>query len=162
MTGGRLIAKGPGKYVAIPAAVGHNVMFRVTARDGKMTRSFPPFVFRVRKLPNPTPYIAVGDDRFKGGNLSKASLMGAGHINAAIDDGILDIQFHVTGFSTVFYDNMGNAVQMASPDGQFTDRMREQFRRTSRGRRFYITEVHAVGPDGVARTLPGAMEVKVR
>ena len=29
----------------------------------------------------------------------------------------LDIQFRVTGFSTVFYDNMGNAVQMASQGG---------------------------------------------
>lgn len=162
MTGGRLISKGPGRYVAIPVAVGHDVTFRVSARDGKMTRSFPPFVFRVRKLPNPIPYIAVGDDRFRGGNLSKASLMGAGHLNAAIDDGILDIQFRVTGFSAVFYDNMGNAVQIASQDDQFTDRMRDQFRRLSRGRRFYVTEVHAIGPDGVARTLPGAMEVKVR
>ena len=134
----------------------------MTARDGDKTRSFPSFTFKVRKLPDPTAYIALGSDRYKGGNLSKAGLMGASTLSAAIDDGILDIQFRVTGFSTVFYDNMGNAVQMASQGNQFTDRMREQFRRLSRGRRFYITEVHAVGPDGIARTLPGAMEVKVR
>ncbi len=162
MTGGRLVSKGPGRYVAVPSAVGHDVTFHVTARDGDKTRSFPPFTFKVRKLPDPTPYIAVGDNRYKGGNLTKAGLMGANQLNAAIDDGILDIQFRVTGFSTVFYDNMGNAVQMASQGAAFTDRMREQFRRLSRGRRFYITEVHAVGPDGIARTLPGAMEVKVR
>ena len=162
MTGGRLIAKGAGRYVAVPSAVGHDVTFRVTARDGDKTRSFPPFTFKVRKLPDPTPYIALGTDRYKGGNLTKAGLMGASTLNAAIDDGILDIQFRVTGFSTVFYDNMGNAVQMASQGNAFTERMREQFRRLSRGRRFYITEVHAVGPDGVTRTLPGAMEVKVR
>ena len=162
MTGGRLVSKGPGRYVAVPSAVGHDVTFHVTARDGDKTRSFPPFTFKVRKLPDPTPYIAVGDNRYKGGNLTKAGLMGANQLTAAIDDGILDIQFRVTGFSTVFYDNMGNAVQMASQGAAFTDRMREQFRRLSRGRRFYITEVHAVGPDGIARTLPGAMEVKVR
>ena len=162
MTGGRLIAKGAGRYVAVPSAVGHDVTFRVTARDGDKTRSFPPFTFKVRKLPDPTPYIALGTDRYKGGNLTKAGLMGASTLNAAIDDGLLDIQFRVTGFSTVFYDNMGNAVQMASQGNAFTERMREQFRRLSRGRRFYITEVHAVGPDGVTRTLPGAMEVKVR
>lgn len=162
MTGGRLIAKGAGRYVAVPSAVGHDVTFRVTARDGDKTRSFPPFTFKVRKLPDPTPYIALGTDRYKGGNLTKAGLMGASTLNAAIDDGILDIQFRVTGFSTVFYDNMGNAVQMASQGNAFTERMREQFRRLSRGRRFYITDVHAVVPDGVTRTLPGAMEVKVR
>ena len=162
MTGGRLVSKGPGRYVAVPSAVGQDVTFHVTARDGSQTRTFPPFTFKVRKLPDPTPYIAVGDDRYKGGNLAKAGLMGATQLHAAIDDGILDIQFRVTGFSAVFYDNMGNAVQMASQGANFTDRMRDQFRRLSRGRRFYITEVHAVGPDGIARTLPGAMEVKVR
>ena len=116
----------------------------------------------MRRLPDPTPYIALGTDRFKGGSLAKASLMGASTLSAAIDDGILDIQFQVSSFSAVFYDNMGNAVQMASSGAGFTDRMREQFRRPSHGRRFYITEVKAVGPDGISRTLPGAMEVKVK
>ena len=62
----------------------------------------------------------------------------------------------------MFYDNMGNAVQMASAGDSFTERMQEQFRRLARNRRFYITEVKAVGPDGITRNLPGAMEVKVR
>lgn len=162
MSGGSLRQTGPGRYVATPSAVGHDVTFHITARDGKTTRSFPPFTFKVRKLPDPTPYIALGTDRYKGGNLSKAGLMGASQLHAAIDDGILDIQFRVVSFSTVFYDNMGNAVQMTSNGNTFTDRMREQFRRLSRNRRFYITEVKAVGPDGITRSLPGAMEVKVR
>lgn len=162
MTGGTLTSTGAGRYIAVPSAVGRDVTFTVSARDGGKMRSFPPFTFRVRKLPDPTPYIALGADRYKGGNLTKAGLMGASRLHAAIDDGILDIQFRVTGFSVVFYDNMGNAVQMASAGDGFTESMRDQFRRLSRGRRFYITEVKAVGPDGIARTLPGAMEVKVR
>ncbi|MGI6243299.1 MAG: gliding motility protein GldM [Prevotella sp.] len=162
MSGGNLSPQGAGRYIAVPSAVGRDVTFTVSARDGGRVRSFPPFTFKVRKLPDPTPYIALGSDRYKGGGLSKAGLMSASRLNAAIDDGILDIQFKVTGFSVVFYDNMGNAVQMASAGDSFTERMRGQFRRLSRGRRFYITEVKAVGPDGLARTLPGAMEVKVR
>ncbi len=162
MSGGTLNATGAGRYIAVPSAVGRDVTFTVSARDGGKVRSFPPFTFKVRKLPDPTPYIAIGTDRYKGGNLTKAALMGASRLNAAIDDGILDIQFKVTGFSAVFYDNMGNAVQMASEGDSFTERMRGQFRRLSRGRRFYITEVKAAGPDGITRTLPGAMEVKMR
>lgn len=87
--------------------------------------------------------------------------MSANQLNAAIDDGILDIQFKVTSFSAVFYDNMGNAVQMASAGDNFTERMRDRLR-LSHGRRFYITEIKAVGPDGIARSLPGAMEIKVK
>ena len=36
------------------------------------------------------------------------------------------------------------------------------FRQLSRSRRFYIRGVKAIGPDGITRTLPGAMEVIVR
>ncbi|MBP7856290.1 MAG: gliding motility protein GldM [Prevotella sp.] len=162
MTGGSLTAAGGGRYVAVPSAVGSDVTFHISARDGGKVRSYPPFTFKVRKLPDPTPYIAIGTDRYKGGNLTKAGLMGASHLSAAIDDGILDIQFKVVSFSTVFYDNMGNAVQIASAGDTFTERMKEQFRRLGRNRRFYITEVRAIGPDGITRTLPGAMEVKVK
>ena len=107
-------------------------------------------------------YIQIGSDRFRGGSMSKASLMGISGIKAAIDDGILDIQFRVTGFETVFFDNMGNAVPMASNSAHFTDRQRETFRKLSRGKRFYISRITAVGPDGITRKLNGAMEVIVK
>ena len=158
MLGGVLRSSGPGHYIAIPSAVGHDVTFNVSAKG----RPVGSFTFHVRKLPDPTPYILVGNDRFKSGALAKASIMGAPGINAAIDDGLLDIPFKVLSFETVFYDNMGNAVPLASSGSSFTERQREQFRHLSRNRRFYITRVRAVGPDGITRTLPGAMEVIVR
>ena len=88
--------------------------------------------------------------------------MSAQGINAAIDDGLLDIPFKVLGFETVFYDNMGNAVPMVSNGNAFTQRQRETFRRLSRNKRFYITRITAVGPDGIRRTLPASMEVIVK
>ena len=134
----------------------------MTARDKGQVRSLPPFVFHVRKLPDPTAYIAMGTDRFKGGALSKGALMGATTIHAAIDDGLLDIPFKVLGFETVFFDNMGNAIPLASAGSNFSERQREEFRKLSRNRRFYISHIKAVGPDGITRNLPAAMEVIVR
>ncbi len=58
-------------------------------------------------------------DRFRGGALSKAALMGATGIHAAIDDGLLDIPFKVLGFETVFFDNMGNASSSGFSRSQF-------------------------------------------
>ena len=162
MTGGSFVAKGNGHFVATPSAVGKDVTIHVTARDKGQVRSLPPFVFHVRKLPNPTAYIAMGTDRFKGGALSKGALMGATTIHAAIDDGLLDIPFKVLGFETVFFDNMGNAIPLASAGSNFSDRQREEFRKLSRNRRFYISHIKAVGPDGITRKLPAAMEVIVR
>ena len=162
MTGGSFVSKGNGHFVATPSAVGKDVTIHVTARDKGQVRSMPPFTFHVRKLPDPTAYIAMGTDRFRGGAMSKASLMGSAGIHAAIDDGLLDIPFRVLGFETVFFDNMGNAIPLASAGSNFSDRQREEFRKLSRNRRFYISHIKAVGPDGITRNLPGAMEIIVR
>lgn len=162
MSGGSFVSKGNGHFVATPSAVGRDVIIHVTARDKGQVRSLPPFVFHVRKLPDPTAYIAMGTDRFRGGGLAKANLMGATGIHAAIDDGLLDIPFKVVGFETVFFDNMGNAIPLASAGASFSARQREEFRKLYRNRRFYISHIRAVGPDGIMRTLPSAMEVIVK
>ena len=161
MTGGSLVSKGNGHYVATPAAVGSDVTFTVSATDKGKLRNMGTYTFKVRKLPDPTPYLLVGSDRFKGGALSKGSLMSLDNVRAAIDDGLLDIEFRVVAFETVFYDNMGNAVPMASKGNRFTQNQKATFRKLSRNKRFYI-KVTAVGPDGITRKLPGAMEVIVR
>ena len=128
MSGGSFSSKGNGHFIAVPSAVGHDVSIHVTARDKGQTRTLPPFVFHVRKLPDPTAYIGLGTNRFRGGGLSKASLMQANGIKAAIDDGLLDIEFKVLSFETVFFDNMGNAVPMASAGSMFSERQRDAFR----------------------------------
>ena len=162
MSGGSFVSKGNGHFVATPSAVGRDVTIHVTARDKGQVHSLPPFVFHVRKLPDPTAYIAMGTDRFRGGGLAKVNLMGATGIHAAIDDGLLDIPFKVVGFETVFFDNMGNAIPLASAGASFSARQREEFRKLYRNRRFYISHIRAVGPDGIMRTLPSAMEVIVK
>ena len=162
MSGGSFSSKGNGHFIAVPSAVGHDVSIHVTARDKGQTRTLPPFVFHVRKLPDPTAYIGLGTNRFRGGGLSKASLMQANGIKAAIDDGLLDIEFKVLSFETVFFDNMGNAVPMASAGSMFSERQRDAFRKLSRNKRFYISRVKAVGPDGITRNLPASMEIIVK
>ena len=162
MSGGTLTAKGNGHYVAVPSAVGKDVTFTVSANDKGKTRQMGQVTFKVRKLPDPTPYVVVGTDRFKGGGLAKASLMGLSGIGAAIDDGLLDIPFRVVSFETVFFDNMGNAVPMASEGASFSARQKDAFRKLSRNRRFYISHVTAIGPDGITRKLTSAMEIVVK
>ncbi|GAB6983204.1 type IX secretion system motor protein PorM/GldM [Prevotella dentasini] len=159
MSGGTLVSRGGGHFVARPSAVGQPVTISVSAKGRRVGE----YKFRVRRLPDPAPYIAMGSDRFKSGVLSKAGLMAAPGIRAAIDDGLLDIPFTVTSFRTVFFDNMGNAVPLASNGASFSAQQKEQFRHLSRNKRFYITNVVVHGPDGTTRTLNGRnMEVIVQ
>ena len=53
---------------------------------------------------------------------------------------------------------MGNAMPETSSGSEFTPRQRQAIQRLQRGKRFYITRIKAVGPDGTTRTL-APMEV---
>jgi hypothetical protein len=68
----------------------------------------------------------------------------------------------VQSFETVFFDNMGNAVPMSSEGASFSARQKDTFRKLTRNRRFYISRVTVVGPDGLTRTLQNPMEVIVK
>ena len=161
MTGGSLTSQGKGHYTARPAAVGSNVTFTVTGEVNGKTQKMGTYTFKVRKLPDPTAYIALGNDRFKGGRLAKGSVLGAAGIGAAIDDGLLDIPFRVLSFEAVFFDRMGNARPENSDGANFTENQRNLMRSLRRGQRFYVSRVVVMGPDGLRRTLPQPVEIIV-
>ena len=166
MTGGSLTPTGPGKYIAHPTKVGEEAIITINSKANGTMQKMGEFKFRIRRLPDPTAFIAYNDAegnpvRYMGGGrgFSKSTLLSVDGIGAAIDDGLLNIPFQVTGFETVFFDNMGNAIPEVSNSDKFTDRQKSIFSRLGRGKRFYISKVQAVGPDGSTRTLPQSMEV---
>ena len=165
MSNGTLTRSGAG-YVARPEVIGQDAVIHVTATVNGRTQSMGDYAYRVRALPDPSPFIEYTDQgtpkRYRGGTgLPKAVLMNTPGIVAAIDDGLLNIDFRVLSFETVFYDNMGNAVPEVSAGASFSQRQKDMFRRLSRGKRFYISRVRAIGPDGVERLLPTTLEVIV-
>lgn len=165
MTNGTLTRSGD-RWIARPSTVGKDATVTVTATmDGRQVQ-VAQTNFRVRKLPDPTPFIAYTDekgntDTYRGGKpFAKTILMKSTGLQAAIDDGLLDTPFKVLGFETVFFDSMGNAIPETSDGANFSQRQRQQFQRLQRGKRFYISRIKAVGPDGITRDL-SPMEVIV-
>ncbi len=165
MTNGTLTRSGD-HWIARPANVGKDATVSVTANiDGRST-TVANTTFRVRKLPDPTPYIAFNDgkgniDHYKGGKpFAKTLLLQSPGLEAAIDDGLIDTRFKVLSFETVFFDSMGNAIPEVSDGASFSQRQKQSFQRLSRGKRFYISRIKAVGPDGITRDL-SPMEVIV-
>ncbi|MBF6597179.1 MAG: gliding motility protein GldM [Fermentimonas sp.] len=153
-------------WVARPNAVGQDVTISISAQtaNGK-TRQVTSREFRVRALPDPTPFISFQDANgnlvmFKGGVVTKSTLMNADGIGAAIDDGILNIPFRVLNFRTIFFDSMGNAIPEVSNGNQFSSRQKDQIRQLSRGKYFYISGVKAAGPDGTEREI-AVMEIRI-
>ena len=163
MTNGTLTRSGD-HWVARPAGVGKEAVVTVTANMDGRNVNVATTNFRVRKLPDPTAYIAYGDgkgntDHYKGGRpFSKALLMAAPGLDAAIDDGLLDTKFRVLSFETIIFDSMGNAMPYVSDGNKFSAQQRQAFQRLTRGKRFFISRIKAIGPDGITRDL-SPMEV---
>lgn len=154
-------------WIARPQGVGQNAVITVSATiDGRPTQ-VAQSTFRVRKLPNPTAFIAFRDaqgnvDHYKGGRpgISKAALLAATGLEAAIDDGLLDTKFQVVSFETISFDSMGNAMPEVSDGANFSERQKRVFRSLQRGKSFFISRIRAKGPDGLTRDL-SPMEVTV-
>ena len=168
MTGGTLTSSGAGKFVAVPAKPGQDVTFTVNAEMEGRSMQMGQFSFKVRKLPDPAAYLEVGDgsgttNRYRGGKyISKQMLLSADRLHAAIDDGLLDIQFQVTGFNIQLPDRMGNWITAESSSADFTERQRGLLRQLSRGKQAFITDIQVIGPDKIARKLETPMQIKVK
>jgi len=122
--------------------------------------------FTVRPLPDPTAFISYKDangrtQKFFTGRFSKRSLMEATGIEAAIDDGLLNIPHTVTGFTLRITDNRGISVPEPSNSGAFTARQKDLIKNMSNGTRFYISDIKALDPRGRPLNLKYAMEVVV-
>ncbi len=147
-------------WVARVSKVGGEADISVSAQVEGRTMAVGAMKFRIRKLPDPTAYLAIGDSQYKGTpkRISKGALLGCRGVSAALDDGILQIQYSVVSFSTVFFDQMGNGIPEVSAGNSFSARQVEQFKRLKPGKSFFITNIKAKGPDGIVRDI-SPMEV---
>jgi hypothetical protein len=123
--------------------------------------------FNVRPLPPPLPFIAYKDEggtprSFKGGGqISKRALMQATGVQAAIDDGVLNVPFKVTSFTINVIDSRGNFIPEISNSSEFSPRQKDLIRDIARGKQFYISNVKALDPAGKPVSIPQSMQVVV-
>ena len=85
--------------------------------------------------------------------ISKSAVLNSGGLYAAIDDGLLNVEFKVNSFRIDIFDSMGNDIPEDSQSAQFSERQLAKLRALQKGKTFFITRVKAVGPDGIERTL---------
>lgn len=158
MTNG-VLARRSMSWIAKPTEVGKDAVITVTANQNGKSVTVSQTAFKVRRLPDPTPYLLYKDaagheQRYKGGvPIAKAALLNAGGIRAAIDDGLLNVEFTVKSFRIDIFDSMGNDIPEDSQTAQYSERQKTAIQRLQRGKKFFITRVKAVGPDGIERTL---------
>jgi gliding motility-associated protein GldM len=166
ITNGSLTRKANDIWVAKPAKIGEEAYVSVTAQmnDGRkleMGRK----AFRVRPLPPPTAFLTIRDAngnpiKFMGGApLSKPALAGVNAVEAAIDDGILEITFEVLRFEVSTTDALGNTTRQPSDGPRFSERQKTLMRGLNRGKTVLIRAITTKGPDGREVVLNAPLEI---
>ncbi|MDR2680822.1 MAG: gliding motility protein GldM [Tannerella sp.] len=122
--------------------------------------------FIVRRLPPPLPFLSYKDAdgnvrKFTGGAISRRNLVDIGGVQAAIDDGVLNVPHTVTGFTMTIVDGMGNYIPEVSENGNFTQRQKDYIKNLARGKRFHIGQVKALDPAGKPVSVSYSMEIIV-
>jgi gliding motility-associated protein GldM len=140
--------KGQGQYIMRPTKVG-NVTINVTGTDesGK-TVNLGKSEFRVKKIPNPTPYIAG-----KTGTcvMSKGDL-GRGVIQAKMEGFEFDLKVAVSSF-TLGTSVSGDYKEAKVVGNRLDSKAQSLVKNASRGQRFYLESMKVKMPDGSTREL---------
>lgn len=154
-------------FLVKPQKAGERLTIRVSAQQDGRRMSMGDYTFNVRLLPDPTPFLTYSENgeakAYRGGTgLTKRQLLSATGITAAIDDGLIHVNFPVKSFEIVFFDGMGNAVPEVSDGPSFSKRQLDMLSRMQRNRRFYISRVRVSSPEGTERLLPTVLEVVIK
>jgi gliding motility-associated protein GldM len=168
ISNGSLVAKAEDNIWSATPKYGSDAVITVTAKmaDGRM-QEMAKTSFRVRQLPDPMAYLNITNPdgnkvRYKGGTpIVRAALVAVDALNAAIDDGILDINFTVLRFDLVKFDSMGFRTTIPSNGATFTQQQKDAIRGTQRGQTMLISGVAVRGPDGIERTLITPLELRI-
>ncbi len=151
--GASVKANGSGKYIINPTRNGEIKILVFAKIDGK-EMSMGGGEYRVKQLPDPQAFIVTSDNKYsKGGLMQLDELRNATMMATYGKDELIKANFRLTSFR-MLADGIGvQQVNGNKFDQAFLNRL-------SRGRNLILTEIKAVGPDGVEREL-GSIVVRL-
>lgn len=137
---------GGGHYLAEVNSETDDCTISVTTPDGKTT----PMRFRVRSIPDPTPYVGA----YESGDVPAANFKSQAGVRAYVKNFFYETQFNVTSFR-ILGDGAGfeEGVVEKMNTGAAWRECRTIIDRCKQGSFITIDEIRAVGPDGRSRKL---------
>jgi gliding motility-associated protein GldM len=142
----------PGSFIANPTTVGQDAQIVVSAEVNGKQMKFPPYIFRVRSLPNPIAKFAGLTD----GNVDKNVALAQPIVQAVLENFEFDLVYTVTAF-TLSINEKGFDIEEASTSNRLTDAQKALINRLTRGKKLIFSGIKAVGPDKKTRDLPAVI-----
>ncbi len=160
MTSNGTIRRTPtGGWIVRPERAGQECVISVYAKIAGKDVKMADGKFRVKLLPPPVAYIPYADEngnpmKYKGGEkISKQYLLNLTNLRAELDDSDFDVPYTVTKFELNITNAMGSMVEM-STGAAFTEKQQTFIRQMPKGKKFFLSGIEAVGPEGPRKLKP--------
>jgi gliding motility-associated protein GldM len=152
---------GRGGYIVnVKGPAGTPVRINVAAKlDGGGTRALGSPEFRVKSVPNPVAMVGTGANA-KGGTMGIEEFTRQKTVDAVLENFDFNMAFLVTGF-VVSGTVRGFEKEVPSRGNGFSAEQRALVREIGSGKKIYIEQIYARGPDGTTRNL-GTLTWKLR
>lgn len=142
----------PGSYVAEPTVdkPTPTAQIVVSAEINGKQQVLPAKLFRVRDIPDPVAQFA--DVNTGQGTVSRSTLIAQQGVLSIYKSFDFDLKSTVTQF-TLSFDDRGLAINESSKSNALTEAQKALLQRLTRGKKLYVQDIKAVGPDKKIREL---------
>ena len=133
----------PGEWIARPEVVGQTAQIIVSAEISGKIQSFAPMDFRVKAIPKP---VAKFANVTGNASLSKDIILAQQAVFADLEGFDFDLKYTVTEFRMT-YNEKGFDIYKDSKSNRITPEQRQILNALTRGKKLFIENIKAVGPD---------------
>jgi gliding motility-associated protein GldM len=149
-------ATGKDWIVTVPKeGMGKKTTISVSAGDGKTSKSMGGVEFRVKRVPDPVPYVG----RVESGGINRDELLVSSVIPRMPQDFDFELNFIIQSFNFVSTSS-GDIYQRPINGNQFTEEVKKFIRTARRGQKIWIESIVAKGPDGNRKLATVSLEIK--
>ena len=138
-----------GEWAARPQNVGQTASINVSVNVEGERMSFPPYEFRVQRIPDPVAKFAGMTE----GTVDKNVALAQPGVFAVLENFLFDLEYRVTQF-TVSVQQRGFDRSETSNSARLTQEQRALIESLNRGQKLNIINIRAVAPDESTRRLP--------
>lgn len=136
------------------------VNIRVSAEIDGQVKSFGTREFRVKRVPDPVAVVGRDAKNKRGGTIATTVLLAQPGVKAELENFDFDMRFTVTSF-IVSATVRGFTEEYRSNSAAFTSQQKQLIRQVGSGKKVYIENIMARGPDGSTRKL-GSIAFRLR
>ena len=138
-----------GEWVASPQNIGQAAAINVSATINGERMRFPPYEFRVQRIPDPVAKFANMTE----GTVTKNLALAQPGVFAVLENFLFDLEYTVTQF-TVSVQQRGFDRSETSNSNRVTQEQRALIESLNRGQKLSIINIRAIAPDESTRRLP--------